>query len=275
MPLLVETRGPKFGKCNICGVESKLTEDHTPPKGCLKIKQVELHHIMEHLNLSAERAKGRLSQNGVKYRTLCGDCNNRLLGTEYDPEFIHFVNSVGTYLKANIKLPSKMIVRAKPQRVMLSLLGHLCAQGVNRFDKGDITQPIAEYFKQESKLLPNQIKIYFWPFPYNNHVMARDCALMDLKKKEPIVIWFLKFFPVGFLVTFNEPEEYDFGVVELSQWRSESIDFETEVPIYLNKIMSQFWPEAPTKTSVVFYGNEAIASFDWKKKLTMPSTRTG
>jgi hypothetical protein len=177
LPLLIETRGPKSGKCNICGAIGKLTEDHTPPKGCTKIKKVDLHHIIEHLNAAAPRSKGRLSQNGVKYRTLCGVCNNQRLGLEYDPEFIAFVNRIADYLKTNIQLPSVMHVTAKPQRVMRSLLGHMCAQGVNRYDKGKITNPITEYFQDSSKPLPSEIKIYYWPFPYKDHVMARDCAL--------------------------------------------------------------------------------------------------
>ncbi len=28
----LNTRGPQYGKCNICGEEGKLTDDHTPPK---------------------------------------------------------------------------------------------------------------------------------------------------------------------------------------------------------------------------------------------------
>jgi hypothetical protein len=74
LSVLIVTKGPKEGRCNICGEEGKLTEDHTPPKGCIKIKQVELHHIIQHLNAEQPQSKGRISQNGVKYRTLCARC---------------------------------------------------------------------------------------------------------------------------------------------------------------------------------------------------------
>ncbi len=265
LPIRIGTRGPKYGRCNICGEEGKLTEDHTPPKGCIKINLVDLHHIIEHLNVEQPKSKGRLSQNGVKYRTLCSKCNNNLLGGEYDPSFISFVNMIGNYLKSNIHLPPVMHVTTKPQRVMRSLLGHMCAQGVNRYDKGSITEPIKEYFQDQSKPLPDNIKIYYWPFPYSDHVMARDCVLMDLRIREPVVIWFLKFFPIGFLITFSESEKYRFGLAELSKWRDKDIDFEVDIPVYLNNIPHQFWPEAPTPTSVVIYGQEAIVAFDWKK----------
>ncbi len=231
----------------------------------MKIGQVDLHHIVEHLNATPPKSKGRLSQNGVKYRTLCGKCNNGFLGREYDPEFIAFVNRIGGYLKTHITLPPVMQVKIKPQRVMRSLLRHMCAQGVNRYEKGFITEPIASYFQNPSKPLPPEIKIYYWPFPYKNHIMARDCALTDLKVKEPVVVWFLKFFPIAFLITFEEPPGYEFKVAELSQWRNEDIDYETETPVYLNDLPHQYWPEAPSNTSIVVYGQEAIVSFDWKK----------
>ncbi len=141
----------------------------------------------------------------------------------------------------------------------------MCAQGVNRYDKGKITKPISEYFQDQNKTLPNEIKIYYWPFPYKSHTMARDCALTDLSVKKPVLVWFLKFFPIAFLITFNEPYEYNFSLTELSQWRYEGIDFEIEVPVNLNDIVHQYWPEAPSKTSIIMYGQEAIVSFDWKK----------
>ena len=163
--MLIATRGPKKGKCNICGSEGKLTEDHTPPKGCIKIKQVELHPIIVRLNADQPKRKGRLSQNGVKYRTLCAECNNKFLGHKYDPEFIKFANEVSLFLKSQIHLPSIMRVSVKPQRIMRSLLGHMCAQGVNRYEKGRMTKPISDYFLNPEKQLPEEIKIYYWVFP--------------------------------------------------------------------------------------------------------------
>ena len=266
MSIRIGTRGRKFGQCNICGEISKLTEDHTPPKGCIKIKTVELHHIIENLGAVPPKSRGLHSQNGVKYRTLCSRCNNQLLGKEYDPSFINFVNTVGNFLKTELHLPSVMYVTAKPQRIMRSLLGHLCAQGVDRYDKGAITEPIKQYFLNPSIPLPANIKIYYWPFPYKYHVMARDCALVDLRIHEPISIWFLKFFPIAFLVTFDEKGKYSFRLTELSKWGEESIDFETELPVFLGKILPQFWPGAPTPTTLLLYGQEAIVSFDWKKR---------
>ncbi len=265
MSILIATRGPKNGICNICGETGPLTEDHTPPKGCIKVSQVELHHILEHLNKSKPSIKGRYSQNGIKYRTLCRRCNSELLGGKYDQEFINFVNKIGMYLKTELYIPSPLSIKTKPQKIMRSLLGHIAAQGVDRYLKGKITEPLKDYMQDSSLALPESLNIYFWPYPYKHHVMARDCAYTDLTIREPVALWFLKFFPVAFMVTIDEPDEYNFKIGCLSTYRELEIEQEVEVNIDFSNIPHPFWPEAPTKTSIVIYGQEAIVSFDLKK----------
>lgn len=266
MSVIINTRGPKHGICNICGEDGLLTEDHTPPKGCIKVKQVELHHIIEHLNVDSPTSKGRMSQNGVKYRTLCKRCNSELLGIEYDPCFISFVNELGLYLKTKIQVPPAIRIKTKPQRVMRSLLGHIAAQGVRRYEKGKLTEPLRDYILDPTLVLPHSLNVYFWSYPYRSYVMARDCALTDLTIHEPVVIWFLKFFPVAFLVTLDEPEKYNFSLGCLSDHRSIGIDDEVEILVNLEDIIHPYWPEAPTEKTIIMYGQEAITSFDWKKQ---------
>lgn len=263
---IIATKGPQIGICNICGNHEKLTEDHTPPKGCIRIGQVELQHIIHHLNVEKSGGKGRLLQNGVKYRTLCATCNNTYLGAKYDPAFIDFVNTVGSYLKTNIALPSTVPTEIEPQKVMRSLVGHLAAQGVNRYKKGPDTEPIKNYFLDDSLSLPENMRIYYWLYPYKNHVMARDCAYLDLMVGDPCIIWFMKFFPIAFMITFDQPAKLSFSLNELSRWRKEEIDFKTIELVQLTGLPHQFWPEAPTEHSVITYGREAVVSYEYKPK---------
>lgn len=265
MAILIATRGPKFGECNICGDKAKLTEDHTPPKGCISIGQVELHHITEHLTFERTKSKGRLSQNGVKYRTLCSSCNSGLLGLQYDPTFINFVNGIGNLLRSGLQLPPVISIKTKPQKLMRSLLGHMSAQGVGRYKTEPMAESIRDYFLDETQPLPSEIKIYFWPYPFKPHVMARDYTYGDIRVQEPFRIWFLKFFPVAFLVTFNEPAPYVFPYVCLSSWGKEKVDFEVDIPINLRSITPRYWPEAPTENSFLVCGQAAIVSFNRKK----------
>ena len=92
------TLGPKVGVCNICLNSGALTEDHIPPKGAIRVTQMEMHHLVQILGVEQPMAAGRVAQDGVKFRTLCKRCNSGLLGARYDPELIRFTNSIGMTL---------------------------------------------------------------------------------------------------------------------------------------------------------------------------------
>jgi len=265
-PEIISTKGPAHGICNICGVTDKLTEDHTPPKGSIKITQVELFHILKYLNNINEKPieKGRYLQNGVKYRTICKTCNNNYLGGQYDPAFILFVNTIGLFLKTNIALPKVVPIEIEPQKIMRSLIGHLSAQGVNRFNKGPDTIPIRDYFLNSTLSLPDSIHIYYWLYPYKSHVMARDFSYLDTRDGNSCVMWFLKFFPIAFLITFDKPSEWDFGLSELSRWRYQEVDYKANEYVQLTNFPHQMWPEAPIAHNVISYGQEAIVSYKYK-----------
>lgn len=265
MTIIIATRGPLIGQCNICGDHGRLTEDHTPPKGCIRVGQVEILHIVNRLGTDSPISKGRFSQNGIKYRTLCHRCNNSLLGANYDPAFNSFVNTVGTFLKSPLKLPSTMSVKGQPQKIMRAVLGHLSALGVDRYMKGPDTEPLRDYFLVGTRPLPEWINIYYWVYPYKGQILVRDCAYLDIPIGKPVVTWFMKFFPIAFMVTWNEPPEYDFGLPNLAKWRTSLLDDEVELPVPLSRIVHQYWPEAPTEQSVVTYGREAVMALDRQK----------
>ncbi len=50
--------------------------------------------------LTGHAAKNVVSQNGVKYRTLCKDCNE-YIGAEYDETLNQFVRSIGRILQVS------------------------------------------------------------------------------------------------------------------------------------------------------------------------------
>jgi hypothetical protein len=260
VPIKIATRGPPAGECNICGVYGPLTQDHTPPKGCIGVGQVEMNHIVSQLSAEKQDRKGRFSQNGIKYRTLCRRCNNSLLGAKYDLALRSFVNTVGTYLKTTLHLPAQMSVNGQPQQIMRAVLGHIAAQGVGRYQKGPDTEPLRDYFLDGAAPLPDWINVYYWTYPYQEQVVVRDCAYLDLRINKPFVIWLLKFFPVAFLVSWNEPSEHHFELTNLAQWRAAPLEESVELFVQLRPALHQWWPEAPTEHSVVVYGQEGLVA---------------
>lgn len=254
----INTYGLKFGQCNICGSHGRLTEDHTPPKACLRPTKIVLKHIGQLLSSEEPREKGRMLQNGVKYRTLCPRCNNTLLGSKYDPAFISFVNQIGKILKNPLYLPNTLQIQAQPQAVMRAVLGHISAQGVDRYLKGPHTESMRDYFLDVTKPLPLGIRIFYWAYPHRPFLLIRDAAYLDITNHQTFGFWLLKFFPVAFLVTWDLPDHLTSVGHSLDKWRNSSFTDFANLPLTLRPLVSARWPEAPSDNHVLLYANEAV-----------------
>lgn len=252
------TLGPKIGVCNICKGHGPLTEDHVPPKGAIRVTQMEMHHLTQVLGAERPTARGRLSQDGVKFRTLCTNCNSELLGHRYDPELIRFSNTVGSLLKTTLSLPPRVNVRIAPQKVLRALCGHILAFGLDRPANGPFEEALASYFLDETMPFPAGVNLYYWVYPYNSQVLVRDCAMTDLKIREPVVIKTMKYFPLAFMFTWEEPVEYGFLLENLARFGQRGLSEECDLIVDLQLVPPMIWPEAPSKSSFLVYGADAM-----------------
>ena len=256
---LVQTFGPKVGRCNICGAVGPLTEDHSPPKSCHRPKAVQVRHIVD--LLAAERSPterpSRILQNGLKFKTLCHQCNNDYLGLRYDPALANFTNAVSSFLTSSITLPEVANIRGNPQRMMRSIFGHVAAQGVDRYLKGKETEQLVEWFKDDTAVLPEGIRFYYWPFPHQDCIVFRDAAYLQISRSDVCVIWLMKFFPVSFLMTFEKTLNPMFNLPLLSNYH-DLLPVEVVLPLVLKDIPPRYWPEAPAEDSAITFGREAM-----------------
>lgn len=254
----IETRGAQFGQCNICGEQARLTVDHVPPRSCRVIGNGELRSLVERLSPGAGvPRRARRLQNGVSYRSICLRCNSEKLGAEYDPALAEFCTRVRTIAESSLELPKWLSVRIRPQRVMRSVLGHMAAQGVNRYQKGPITEPLRDYLLDPSTALPNGLRVYYWLYPFRGQVLVRDAVRMRLGVNEPILFWLLKFSPLAFMVTFNETGDPAYRHTRLDPYGGDPIDAETDVSLAVSPLVHEHWPEAPDNDGAVMYGEQA------------------
>jgi hypothetical protein len=257
VPLHLVTRGAKSGTCNICGVAGPLTEDHTPPKGCVRPTAMELQHVTHRLD--ASKAIKTKAHDGVKYRTLCPRCNNALLGARYDPALIDFTKLVSNFLASNLALPTTMNVRTKPALLMRAIWGHLAAVGVDRYLKGPRTEEWREFFLDETLHVPSGTNFYYWIYPYRRQALVRDAGALDISTRGNAMYWLMKFYPLAFAVWMPQ-NHWQLPYRDLVTYCGSDPDHTVDVMIDLAPIPHELILEAPTGTQAIMFGRDSIVA---------------
>lgn len=273
----VLTRGSKQGHCRICKQYGTLTRDHIPPKGSIKISPVELRTLGQDTDI-----KPTISQDGTNFKTICGYCNNTLLGTEYDPELNKVSNRVGDLVKQlsdlsyrGISLPPQVTIEVKPQRLARAVIGHLLASNYHP-DQSNSTNPglfpkaLQEYFLDKNATLPEEINIYYWFYPSNRQVLVHGAAMEFLKApKQPLFYSLMKFFPIAYWITWKEPQQTIIKHPTVIRDRNIGIDDTEEIQIKLLDYPRLDFPEAPHDDDPVQYillFNDQLTSVATRKK---------
>ncbi|WP_054941687.1 hypothetical protein [Paenibacillus ihuae] len=239
------------GPCNICGKIERLTWDHVPPKGGQLFNDIEQESILQYL-VGSEKRKYQFSQNGVKYRTICGDCNNALLGAKCDPVLNELASDVMLMIKTRLLLPNTtMMVRTKPALICKALLGHMLS-ATGDFGVSKIDEEFREYVLDDLMVIPKGIKIFYWVYPYMSLKVIRDVGMpqfrgdwADFKRGDFGIFSLMKYPPIGYMAVNLDSYE---GLDELTQYCGNSTDDEVEIPVRLNETKPEYWPEAGDDT---------------------------
>ncbi len=240
----------KVSKCNICLNETELSYDHVPPQGSVEIKPVEQENIFH--RLTQNQRKFNLSQNGVKYRTICSVCNNERLGAELDPILNDFTKSISLFLKSELTFPQFIEIETKPNLLIRAILGHLLAAKIN-IDDSEIDKSIRNFLFNYSVPIPDDINIFYWIYPFDKIVIIRDFAMPSVRNKfQDIGIFsIIKFFPIAYLLT--DLNEYE-GLPSLTSYKTRKFDDKAKITINLKNIKTQDWPDNIDKGNFIIGG---------------------
>lgn len=266
MPLAI-TRGPKVGRCNICGKQRALTSDHVPPKGTNRFNRMQLHSIVDALDAPpGARGRGRPFQGGVKFRSVCLSCNRDVLGNKYDPELVKFSNDVSNYLHSPLDLPEVASFKVKPGSIACAVLGHILAIGIEQFPRTPKLDSAADFVLNPELSIPEGIGIYYWLYPYWEQISIRGCGVIVSWGKPPLVVSVLKFTPLAFMVTWDA--ESNFRIRFFNLVGSVRTDADSESNIYLNfcAIPRERFPEAPDGSDLggVLHGRDSYLAERWR-----------
>lgn len=221
----------------------------------------EIRSVFQLLTDDEKGDKPRESQNGVKFRTICRDCNNQL-GIQYDAVINDFAIGVGRYLTSSLKLPAIINFRTKPARLIRGILGHLLSAKME-FESAVFDEQVRNILFDEKAELPQDINVFFWVYPYPETIIARDIVMLAVRGDFSNVAMFqiLKYFPIAYLVV-TEPR-YE-GLDELTRFRDLGLDDEAEIPIRLGRVEHRHWPELVDRGNIVL-GGASLEESVWAK----------
>jgi hypothetical protein len=195
------------GYCLICDKHGPLSFDHVPPKGSITITKVEQRHIVEMMGLGASKVKGVVSMNGSKFKTICHDCNNRLLGGN-DDEIARVCKSLTMKIKDYFQFadnPSTFCyTEVNAKKFARAMIGHiLAATSIKECEKepeySPYFQPLKDFVLGDDAAIQDTHDIYYWFYPFNKHMSAKFVNFYN--DGHIATVSLLSFFPLAFMVT--------------------------------------------------------------------------
>jgi len=251
---VIEFKRDKCGRCNICGTAGKLSWDHVPPKGSVVPTRTEILSVGRMLAAKDKIGKDVVSQNGIKYRTLCGRCNNDLLGKKCDPTLNAFARDVGRILGSGIVPPPVVRIPTKPVNLMKAVFGHLLAANTIELDEASCNNAMRECFLDVGLPVPGDIHVFYWLYPYEIQVIKQDIVMPARRGHFDDGFGFfkiLKYFPVAYMVT--DLAAYE-GLPELTVHRGARFDETLDVNIHFDKKYRWEWPDLVDPGNFIFMG---------------------
>ncbi|ADD67334.1 hypothetical protein Dacet_0536 [Denitrovibrio acetiphilus DSM 12809] len=189
--------GSQHGFCRLCGEEKDLSEDHIPPK-CFGNKSP--------VKIVSENGREFTSRNGLKFKTICRDCNSKL--GRYDKELEVIYNKLSVAL--NIPSLSSIIIEVSTHSLIKALIGHLLSLVFYSDDpKNELKEPLQNHFPIFESLRDYYINgkklknfdFYYWFYPNNTTKIIQYIYSAKLPNDNSVIAGhILKFHPIAFFI---------------------------------------------------------------------------
>lgn len=225
--------------CNLCQEKvAKLSEDHVPPKGWMTPRCVTIESYPE--GSAEDIFRSRTSHNGLKFRTLCANCNN-ILGARYDKALKGFTNNIVQRVQSPLNVLNSFTIETQPALVIKAVLGHILAAKTGECST-PIDEEIRRYVLGKDIKLSSKIKVYYWYFPYDTAIISLDKTVCDILNGGHAYFSVLKYYPVAFLMMY-ESSMADKSICELTKYIKKDECRKVRIPFKLDEIPATF-PES-------------------------------
>ena len=196
------------GKCAICGKEKQLSYDHIPPKCCGNSgDSYYISFTPEYLGGRTRMAKHKHSQNGIKFLTICNDCNNNL-GAKYDKDLGNFRQYVIEAIKGNDNPKYSFDIT----KAIKGLIGHLLA--ASKYDPSLPAKAMRDFYFDRNNDLVKKYSLMVCYYPYQNNIFILknyvSSAIGDIPEAKPYgLLSSLYFYPFAFILC--DKQQLPFG----------------------------------------------------------------
>lgn len=214
---------PKLtGKCHICLMHAKLTDEHVPPKSAFN----DCPRLFQRLfrpDKSQESAQWVKTYGGFKVRTLCASCNNVLCAT-YAEEYVKMVRHIAENSKLlapdgvrrTVRIQGDTLYIAKQIAAMILAIESTQYSEMNGWLRNFVTDPqatVSPLFRVFGFLVPNDPNAgTINRFDLRKDVMTGTSDL-DCHAGE------VSFFPFGVVFAFSMGSGYGVNrMTEITQW---------------------------------------------------------
>lgn len=235
----------KFGKCAICGNDSKLSADHIPPKCCGNNSDTYYIQYTPDFLGDGARHKPIHSQNGLTFTNICEKCNNTM-GSRYDAHLQYFRDCIISLIEGN-HYHGKFVM----ENVCKSIIGHFLA--VSKYDPCTFAQAMRNYYLNDDKTIYEGYSLLCAYYPYKDSIFSlNDYVPVNLcgDNIPEGMISSLYFYPFAFI--FCEKQKSVIGSDLFEMCRNKCLSL---------KVSSEDWnKKAPCWPAVIDDGHAILAS---------------
>ncbi len=253
-------------RCSICLKREELTDEHIFPRGLVVPGTRQIRELLPIIDPQKRyRRSTKLSQNGLKVKTTCAECNNTLLGAKYDPALKHLYDEASLHFRNRHMLSGRFkIANIEINKVARAVVGHMLAADSHPSGRALKTREMRRFLFDETHSLANEYSILIWLYPSREQAIIRDIFPLDsFSAWKTTWMSAYKTFPLAFAFT-QKKEKWPYkGIIDITDFLTKSVEDKVNITFSLNDIPHQRWPETPSSRGAIFMG-------DGERLLTKP-----
>lgn len=244
-------------RCNLCLKRKEMTRDHIFPQSIAMPVQRQINLILKQLK-PAERGKRTTSiaQNGLQKRTLCGNCNNKVLGTTLDPALEYFCKETSIQLRNAMFLMNSVMHLKNIQlnKVARAVAGHFIAHDDQASHKHLVAKALRRYVLNPNECFPEEYRFHIWLYPFKEQAVLKDLFHAQLGTGyKPFCISAYKTYPLAFSFSdkVHNPAYEIEGTIDVTDHLNGKLDELFTIKLDARKIVDRNWPYAPVKNGAI------------------------